>query len=572
MSGDLLKDQAAKRQEYLQEILDSPSKRKLIVAGPGTGKTFTFGRVIEKAEGGEHLALTFIRKLVSDMQAELQDLAEAKTFHAYCKKLLHEKYGGVLLFPFLTQVVEEDAKLLSLRLSEFTHAFQTLDEQASEIDFYIRRGDYYRAVSFDDSVYRVLKEVQRDGGFLPQYGQIVIDEFQDFNPLEVAFINELEQRGSILIVGDDDQAVYRLRNSSPDHLREKFASGEYDSFELPYCTRCPRVIVESTAQFISGIMAAGAFQGRIERPFVPYLEDKEYENERYPKIIAATTSNIACLAKLVRMAIEKVPAEDIADAYEKSYPCVLIVGLRQYLNPLAKELKKRFSNVAFRQSESRPYSMADAYELLLVDEGSNLGWRLLAAIELPRRALKGAVKASRDLTPFVKLLPDDFVKSHRAIIKILQSSELDDSERQKLGDLLGDQAALIADQFFPPKEEDAAEVDESQPSILLSSFEGCKGLSAGHVFVVGFNDGTMPRIDKSNEIDDIEISKFIVAMTRTRKLLYLLSNRWDYAPKGDAFSESTFIGFMPQEGLFSAGYVKSDDVGAFIESVWSNLI
>lgn len=572
MSKDLLKDQATKRQEYLQAILDSPSKHKLIVAGPGTGKTFTFGRVIEKAEVGDHLALTFIRKLVSDMQAELQDLAEAKTFHAYCKKLLHKKYGGVTLFPSLTQVVEEDAKLIGLRLSGFAGVFQTLDEEADEMDFYLRRGDYYRAVSFDDSVYRVLKEVQKDSEFLPQYRQIVVDEFQDFNPLEVAFINELEQRGSILIVGDDDQAVYRLRNSSPDHLREKFASGEYHTFELPFCTRCPRVIVESTAHFISSVKEAGAFQGRIERPFVPYLEDKWYENERYPKIITATTTNIPCLSKLVRMAIEKVPAEDIAEAHKESYPCVLIVGLRQYLNPLAKELRKHFPNVAFRQSESRPYSLVDAYELLLEDEDSNLGWRLLAAIYLSTSALREAVKASRDLTPFVKLLSDDFVKKHRAVIKVLHSPELGHSERQKLDGFLGDSAASIADHFFPPEEVEADEVDESQPSILLSSFEGCKGLSAGHVFVVGFNDGTMPRIDDNNQIDDIEISKFIVAMTRTQKLLYLLSNRWDYSPKRAAFGESSFVGYMPKEGLFSAGYLKSDDVEAFIDSVWGNQI
>ena len=46
--------------------------------------------------------------------------------------------------------------------------------------------------------------------------------------MEVAFIDELQKRGPILIVGDDDQAVYSLRNSSPEYIRSKFMSGDYD--------------------------------------------------------------------------------------------------------------------------------------------------------------------------------------------------------------------------------------------------------------------------------------------------------------------------------------------------------
>ena len=63
--------------------------------------------------------------------------------------------------------------------------------------------------------------------------------------MEVAFIDELEKRGSILIIGDDDQAVYDSRCASPDYLREKYNSGKYERFELPYCSRCPEVIVNA---------------------------------------------------------------------------------------------------------------------------------------------------------------------------------------------------------------------------------------------------------------------------------------------------------------------------------------
>jgi superfamily I DNA/RNA helicase len=78
MTDDLLKDQARKRTEYLTAILNSDSRQKLIVAGPGTGKTYTFKELFSKHSGsGDMLALTFIRKLVHDMTEDLGELAES---------------------------------------------------------------------------------------------------------------------------------------------------------------------------------------------------------------------------------------------------------------------------------------------------------------------------------------------------------------------------------------------------------------------------------------------------------------------------------------------------------------
>ena len=99
---DLMDDQATKRKQFLEAILASDSPRKLIVAGPGTGKTFTLGRLLRKFPAEDVLALTFIRKLVYEMRGEFGDIAEVKTFHAYCKMLLHQRFGSVDLSPFLT--------------------------------------------------------------------------------------------------------------------------------------------------------------------------------------------------------------------------------------------------------------------------------------------------------------------------------------------------------------------------------------------------------------------------------------------------------------------------------------
>jgi hypothetical protein len=156
--------------------------------------------------------MTFIRKLVADMGTKFGNHAEVKTFHAYCKKVLHAQNGKVEIAPFLTKLIEKDAELLANNLSHFDARFQTLDEASPQIAFHLKRGDYYEAVGFDDSVYRLYKMLQRDAEILPAFDQIVIDEFQDFHQLEVAFIHELSKKGDILIVGDDDQAVLKNLN------------------------------------------------------------------------------------------------------------------------------------------------------------------------------------------------------------------------------------------------------------------------------------------------------------------------------------------------------------------------
>lgn len=361
---NLLINQPEKRKQLLDAILESDSPRKLIIGGPGTGKTYVFGELFRKFAPANNLALSFIRKLVNDMDQEFGNIAEVRTFHSYCKKLLHKRFGGVELIPFLTQIIEEDASSIDFINTDFRNAFQHLREEAPEIKYYLQRGNYYRAVSFDDSVFKVYQAVKNDQLELPKFDQIVIDEFQDFNRLETEFIDLLEQNSPILIVGDDDQAVYSSRNSSPDYLRSKWESGEYDVFDLPYCSRCPRVVVEATSAFIDAVTQSGGLASRISKSFVPYLEGKAHENESYPRIISAETANIHGLSNFIQLSINKIPEADIQEAHQNGYPCVLIVGLRQYLNPIHKRLVKTFPQISFSQSEPIRYFLIDGYRLL----------------------------------------------------------------------------------------------------------------------------------------------------------------------------------------------------------------
>ncbi|MFX0138650.1 MAG: hypothetical protein ACFFDN_33720 [Candidatus Hodarchaeota archaeon] len=169
----------------------------------------------------------------------------------------------------------------------------------------------------------------------------------------------------------------------------------------------------------------------------------------------------------------------------------------------------------------------------------------------------------------IELLDEDFISNHKRAIDIINSiisnESLSANIKKELKTILDGNFKRVVKHFTPIEVKEELSVDTSQPSILLTSFEGCKGLSAGHVFMVGANNGSMPKISRNNQIDDVECCKFIVALTRTRKCCHILSNRWLYSPKDKnskwipQYEKSIFISFIPHEFIKDKGYLKSSD-------------
>lgn len=329
------------RKDYQNKILESEYPKKIIVAGPGTGKTYTFKKLFEKKGQGNFLALTFIRKLADNLRNELPEKVDTNTFHAFCKGILHKLQGKVDIFPQLTNVIQTDASILQPELNNFDYHFQILSKKSNEIEFYLNRGDYYEFLSFNDSVYRLYIFLCETPSILPAYDQIVIDEYQDFNPLEVAFIDELVKKGPILIVGDDDQAVYTGKNSSPEYIRQKYNSGDFEIHELPYCSRCPKVIVDATNGFLKNIIAKGFLNDRINKKFLPITEGMEELNKRNPEIIYATVPVIRTLVNFIYYALSRIPAFETKESFDQNYPTVLIIGQKHYLREIYKLLEKK---------------------------------------------------------------------------------------------------------------------------------------------------------------------------------------------------------------------------------------
>lgn len=556
-------DQEKDRKRYSDLIINSTAKKKIIVAGAGTGKTFIFQELL-KRKNSNALALTFINNLADDLKTDLDGLAESQTFHGYCKKSLHRvPFGGINanfhFFPKLPKIIESDEQLLFGRKSNFNEAFQRLIEDDGRIDFYMDRANFYNAVGFDDSVYRMLQYFKSGSGEPPRYEQVVIDEFQDFNRLEVAFIEEIEKVNPILIVGDDDQAIYYdLRNASPDFIREKTKDPDYKRFELPYCSRCTEVIVNAVDDIITHAKANGNLTDRVDKKYTCYLPDKRQDSLNYPKIIHVKCSvqrkNAPYIPQYIERVIQKIPREEIDLANKEDYPCVLIIGPPYYLSQINEFLVKNYEVDYEGKKEKDDLHILDGYKILLKDGESNLGWRIILEIDKMENIKDIIGMTCTDQVDIVEQLPERYRCKYEKVIDLLshlKGNIATIEEQNELEEIIGLNLneiktwLEIKEENGNDKSENTDSQENAQPSIKLTTYHGSKGLSGGFVFIVGLNDETFPRTPDSPS--DYEVCQFIVALTRARKKCYLISNK--RFGKIGGLRHSTFIDWIDDSKL-----------------------
>lgn len=555
---NLHEQQSIDRDNCTNLIVQSTAKNKIIVAGPGTGKTTTFRKLLE-TKNGDKLALTFINSLAFDLQKGLGELAESYTFHGYCKKLLHKiSVAGIdtnfHYYPKLPILIKTDADLVEIDLDKFDEAFQTLTED-DRIGFYLERGDYYNAVSHNDAVYRVLKHFQSGSASLPSFSQVVVDEYQDFNSLEIAFIDELVKSSPVLIAGDDDQAIYNFKNASPYHIRAKSSHPDFETFELPYCSRCPQVIVDAVHDITSKAKTISKLQERIEKRYLCFLPDKEVDSLAHPKIIHAScsthTKSAPYISKFIEREIAKIPQTEIDLAREKDYPCVLIAGPSHYTKQVYEYLKTRYTNIDYPEAQNKDIEILAGYKILMYDQIANLGWRIILECSSLRQKAD-IIKATRESKQrLADALDDSFKNEHLEIVALLIKIKAGEVITEAETNAIVRKCEQTIDQvkkflnIDPEDENQVDKVEDTSVSIKMTTINGSKGMSANYVFLIGMNNGEFPK-SAPNPTDN-EICQLIVGLTRTRKKCYLISN----ARFGIAYgkSKSVFIDCINPEKI-----------------------
>ena len=383
-----LEELARDRATAAERILSSDHRLRVVVAGPGTGKTFVFERALDRS-GGKGLALTFIKKLATELADQLREKAETYTFHKFAKMLVYRLAVPGLtpdfsLYPPLARITDVDVGIVAPpepAERQVERLMQELEESRLP-GRVLRLGTYYDAASFVDVVYRVFHFLENNRDRTPEYPLVVVDEYQDFTRLETAFIAQLGFASPLLVAGDDDQALYDFRFASAEHIRALAQSSEAERHELPFCSRCTQPVVEAVNTAIARATAARVLVDRLAKPYRWYLPDKIAASERYPTLMDARCSVPSIMGRYVEDEIGKIPPEDIEAASRGGHPAVLIVGPGYFVRPIHERLKSgRYPQAELRQSVQLDVEPIHGYRRLLRDPRSNLGWRILVHLQ-----------------------------------------------------------------------------------------------------------------------------------------------------------------------------------------------
>ena len=249
-----------------QQAVEAEDGPQLILAGAGSGKTRTvvhrIGYLIAQRGYAPHriLAVTFTNKAAKELQQRLSDLIGdggggviSGTFHSISLRFLRS-YADVLGYPKSFQVIDsDDQKTLVKRIlkarnipSDRLHpSFLAswieqqknagyLPGQAESMmwsgldlkDLYIAYQDELKTLErmdFSDLILncvRLLREHKDVAtAMFTRFDHILVDEYQDTNPLQHEWLCLLAQEHqNITVVGDDDQSIYGWRGADVRHI------------------------------------------------------------------------------------------------------------------------------------------------------------------------------------------------------------------------------------------------------------------------------------------------------------------------------------------------------------------
>lgn len=520
-------DHKQERDNDLNEILNSDHPRRVVVAGPGTGKSYLFEEVIkkEKLEGKtKFLAITFIGKLGDTLADDLSGLADTLTLHGFSRRFVLDKCPkGWEYYPRMRDIISEDLDIRGIK------EFNIGDKNYQE------RTKYYKAVGDDDVVYYALQICKKDNKKIPTYDLILIDEFQDFNEIESEFIDLLATKNRVLIVGDDDQALYEFKGYSPRFIREKFdkANTYFESHTLRFCSRCTRTIIAAFHNIVNYYDLNNSKSKRIDKEYICYEPGKKEDSDLNPKILISQNTEIGRIPYIIKDELGKI-------LQKQKIKSVLIIGEARSCSKLlfyvAKTLKKfGFKNVDYRTSDDRIFSfkqsLVDGYKILSKGNNPLLAWRLLIVEIEETKRKKIILNNYSNSEQFILDLPDEFKEVHKKNADVLEKilnkppykiKQIADSSIEKLKDQLvvgkrQDRQLLVSQLIV---ENNNLPRPLGNLDITVCNTLGSKGLGADVVFLIGFDQGKLP---SKNKVTDSEIYQMLVALTRAKKRIYFIN-------------------------------------------------
>lgn len=271
----------------------------LVLAGPGSGKTYTITKRTQKlitkynVNPARILVITFTKAAALEMRARFKKLMGDEgagvtfgTFHAIYFTILkyayHYKASNIITeeerYNLMRQIL---ARYKDLQYDDVSEFIKDIYSEISEIKnqrldiehFYSSHcgeeifRDIYKnyqetliqnkKIDFDDmlSITYELLDQRKDilAAWQRRYQYILVDEFQDINQIQYDILKMLAlPENNLFIVGDDDQSIYRFRGSKPEimlNFPKEFKDAKQVLLDRNY--RCQKAVVQASCNLIS---------------------------------------------------------------------------------------------------------------------------------------------------------------------------------------------------------------------------------------------------------------------------------------------------------------------------------
>lgn len=616
-----------------KEAVTAPNKALLVLAGAGSGKTRVLVHRIAWLVNVEHissnaiLAVTFTNKAAHEMRGRVENMLAMPargmwigTFHSIAHRLLRAHYKDAGLpegFQILDaqdqlRVIKRVMKELNLDDDEwppkqaqwFINAKK--DEALRPGDIH-HHGDFF--VSTMTKVYYAYEEACKTAGVIDfnelllrayelwannprllnhyqeRFKHILVDEFQDTNHIQYAWIRMLtHEHNRITIVGDDDQSIYGWRGAKIENIRQfenDFPDCKVSRLEQNYRStstilKAANAVIAHNADRLGKNLWTDGNEGD---PIALYAAFNEQEEARF---IAARIEDWVSqgnsyndIAILYRSNAQSRILEE-AMLY-KAIPYRIYGGLRFFERAEIKDtlaylrlMTNRDDDTSFERVVNQPtrglgQKSVDAIRELARQENLSL-WQAsekIVAEQLlaprARNALAGFLKLVNELDSDTKTLELDeqtnIVIEHTGLLETYgkEKGEKGQARKENLQELVNAAREFDPDEAVPEElpdmdtltaflahaslEAGESQADEYQESVQMMTLHSAKGLEFPLVFIAGVEEKLFPHQMSIDEPGGLEEERRLayVGITRAMKQLYLT-----YAEKRRLFGRETY--------------------------------
>lgn len=606
----------------------------LILAGAGSGKTSTMTHRIaymiqeQQVNPFRILAVTFTNKAAQEMRDRVEELIGQGlnmwilTFHSACLRILR-KYAVVLGYgtdfvvydpadqkaaiksiikelgiddkrytpPYLLSVIS-DCKEKEMNARQY---IETYGEDPKTKIIYQVYNAYEKllkknnSMDFDDLLLNAVLLFRKDESILLEYQNrfqyIMVDEYQDTNSIQYAFIKMLAQNSqNLCVVGDDDQCIYQWRGADIRNILEfekDFKNAKVVKLEQNYrstaniLAAAHSVIEKNHSRKEKKLWTAKERGNKIAY----YRADDERDEARYiaQEIDRLKTNDRRYIdfAILYRTNAQSRTFEEALSA--RDIPYRVLGGLRYYDR---KEIKDMISYMRLVQNPADDLALARVINepkrgmgvktveklsaLALVRRESLL--RTLADDEviagLPLKAQKGVAKMAQTILDYhirqqemkISEIYDGLLASTGYLDALKNQNTIEAEGRIEnlmefksvIYDYENSDNMMLLSEFME-RLSLMAEIDnhdEKENAVVLMTMHSAKGLEFPFVFLPGMEDGLFPGWRAFDREDGLEEERRLcyVGMTRAKERLCLTSaNMRTLYGRTDLTRESQFL-------------------------------